>query len=308
MPDYRTLIGDMVPPPPFQHRGVTLHGMFFDADLQALQGYMGATFNQVPGIRCEVLSGTTMLVTLYAQDVRPLDDRYDQRDGISEIDCGFWTLVRCGRIGGPSRIYWAPLCLFVDSVFALVIGRELYGFPKMLGRITPAAPSAAADLSVALRTDHFQRVGARDKLVRDAPLFAIVRDTSVTASVNEIELDELLVDAFQTIQSQAGLDVFGGTDSDAPGIPYLGMPMLFLRQLRAIRNTPASAYVAAATATMEPTAPPFIERIADDSLKLVISPSQSLPLEKFIGVDSGAKARLPFRARLDFTAGEGRDI
>jgi hypothetical protein len=86
------------------------------------------------------------------------------------------------------------------------------------------------------------------------------------------------------------------------------MPMLFLRQLRAIRNTPASAYVAAATATMEPTAPPFIERIEDDSLKLLISPSQSLPLEKLIGVDSGAKARLPFRARLDFTAGEGRDI
>ena len=36
MPDYRTLIGDMVPPPPFLHRNVTLNAMFFDADPQTL--------------------------------------------------------------------------------------------------------------------------------------------------------------------------------------------------------------------------------------------------------------------------------
>jgi hypothetical protein len=59
---------------------------------------------------------------------------------------------------------------------------------------------------------------------------------------------------------------------------------------------------------MVPDTMPSIERIDDDSLELVLSPSCNLPLDKLIGLKSGQKASLPFRARLDFTAGEGEEI
>lgn len=312
MPNYHTLIGDMVPPPPFLHRDVTLHGMFFDADLQALQGYMDASFNRVAGIRCEVQTAAVMLITLYAGDVRPMDARYQKRDGISEIDCGFWALVRCGRVVGPSRLYWTPLCLFVDSVFALVIGRELYGFPKMLGRIDPDEPSASADLSVEVRTDHFQRQDDRDILVPDLPLFSVVRDATLTIPVHTIDLEELKREASQYLQAQMNVAALEKTEAEAEaetfGFPYLDMPMLFLRQLRAISHTPAAAYSSVSAASMEPQAMPSIERVYDNDLKLTLHPSQNLLLGRLIGLQSGQKARLPFRARLDFTAGEGEDL
>lgn len=308
MPDYRTLIGDMVPPPPFLHRGVTLQGMFFDADLQALQGYMDVTFNRIAGIRCEILTGTVMLATLFAGDVRPANTRYDRRDGIREIDCGFWALVRCGRDGSPSQLFWTPLCLFVDSVFALVIGRELYGFPKMLGSFSPALPRPSADLSVEVRTDHFLADGERETLTRDAPLFAVTREPSLTIPVREVDLRDLKREAAEVLQSQMRTAAFDGAEAEELGFPYLGMPMLFLRQLRALRGSSAAAYSHAATATMVPTANPSIERVEDDSLRLELYPSQNLPLDKLIGLNSGAGARLPFRARLDFTTGEGEDI
>jgi hypothetical protein len=59
---------------------------------------------------------------------------------------------------------------------------------------------------------------------------------------------------------------------------------------------------------MAPAGQPRFELVKDDSLQLLISPSRSIPLEKLIGVPSGAKGRLPFRAHLDFVAGEGEDI
>lgn len=308
MPDYRTLIGDMVPPPPFLHQNVTLNAMFFDADPQTLAGYLSTTFNRLAGVSCEILSNAVMLVTLYADEVRPTDARYDRRDGISEIDCGFWALVRCSRNGGSSGLFWTPLCLFVDSVFALVIGRELYGFPKMLGAIQPTEPATSADLSVEVRTDHFQSVGERHRMIRNTPLFAVVREDSLTIPVENVDLVELKRQAYQQIFSETKTSPPIKALAEPPGFPYLDMPMLFLRQLRAIRNTPASAYSAVTTANMTPTAPPRIELVKDDTLRLLLSPSRNLPLSKLIGIKSGAKARLPFRAHFDFVAGEGEDI
>lgn len=308
MNDFRTLIGDMVPPPPFLHRNAIMDGMFFDADMQVLQGYLDNSFNRIPGIRCEVQKAAVMLVTLYVEDVRPTAARYSARKGISEVDCGFWALVQCGRTGEQARLYWTPLCLFVDSVFALVIGRELYGFPKMLGSMNPTVATQGPDLRVEVRTDHFLRRGQSDVMVKNAPLFSVVRDPGLAHASHAVAADDLKLEVSDFLGSIDGVGTWNMAGSMLPDLPYLGMPMLFLRQLRSVDGRPEAAFSAVTAATMAPQGPMSVERVDDDDLRLVLHPSRNMPLRQLIGVTSGQPARLPFRVRLDFIAGPGEEI
>jgi hypothetical protein len=307
MIDYQTLIGDLVPPPPFLHEDVVLQGMFFEADLQSLTGYVETTIGAIPGVEVEVVSSTLMFATMYASSVRPIDERYENRDGISEVDCGFWLLVRSGRTGGAQALYWTPLCLFVDSVYAVVIGRELYGFPKMLGRIEPSRPSPTSDLSVIVCTDHFVTSAGRSRLARNARLFGVRKvDTSSAATLERVSMKSLNAEVSQNITLANGINAQSFEESSmSPGIPYVHMPMLFLKQFRAIKGTPAADYAAVTTAKMVPTGMPKIERLANIDFELFLEDSDTFYLAGIFGLTTGAPARMPFRVEFSFTAGEG---
>jgi hypothetical protein len=87
--------------------------------------------------------------------------------------------------------------------------------------------------------------------------------------------------------------------------PYAGMPMLFLRQLRAIEGGTHAAYQGIAAARVTPDAVRSLAWL-HGSHTLMVHPSASTPLEADLGLATGHQASFAFRIEQDFTAGPGK--
>ena len=129
---------------PVQLDGVTMHNFCLPADGTKLQAWLDKTFLASKGVKYRVLGdrvflGIAEISKLYLLNENP------SRGWTSEIDITIWILAqREGDDGFALR--WIPAYLFVDSGPALCTGREVWGFPKQLGRFdfSPKGPDPAA--------------------------------------------------------------------------------------------------------------------------------------------------------------------
>jgi hypothetical protein len=84
------------------------------------------------------------VVCVHIDSVSSDHPQYRNSGYTPEIDVGLWALViRTKPLSLIPR--WLPLLLFVDSAPAAFIGREVYGFPKQVGRLTVPGTAPASD-------------------------------------------------------------------------------------------------------------------------------------------------------------------
>jgi hypothetical protein len=119
--------------PPAVLTGAVLHTFCVPADETKIQAaldqrYSAPSAGQVryKAIGSQIFVSVAEIARMVSTD--PMDA---MRGGMSEIDVTIWALAR--REGSLS-IRWLPLWLFVDSAPAMATGREVYGFPKQIGR------------------------------------------------------------------------------------------------------------------------------------------------------------------------------
>lgn len=132
-------------PPDYLHLGARVHSFSIPVDRGHLQKLCDEWFSKPSGgvVTYRVLLPAIFILTANIASIEPEQAPYKDLGRASEIDAGIWMLVlRTAPLSALPR--WLPVRLFVDSADAVVVGREVYGFPKEMGKcIVPAtAPSS----------------------------------------------------------------------------------------------------------------------------------------------------------------------
>jgi uncharacterized protein with NAD-binding domain and iron-sulfur cluster len=136
-------------PQPYALDDTRLYSFFLEASEKGkLQDYIDTTLNDPRRNRkhqklrpyYKVLFDN---VLTFMADIRKTYSTYPGLNAgwLKEVDAGFWVVVgeyerekKPNRIYGlPKQILLYPVGLFVDNAFALVGGREIYGYPKAYG-------------------------------------------------------------------------------------------------------------------------------------------------------------------------------
>lgn len=153
-------------PPPYEHRGASVHSFSLSAPLQSLQDLCDAWFDKASGsaVRYTVLLPKLFVMVANIAEVQPGDPAHADLGITSEIDVGLWLLaLRTWPFSPVPR--WIPVRLLVDSADAVVVGREVFGFPKEMGRmnIPSTAPSAGPfDVQAFVTPAAYQRMAWKD--------------------------------------------------------------------------------------------------------------------------------------------------
>lgn len=134
---------------PVQLSGAILHSFCVPADRAKVQALLDRTFAAPSGgsVRYEMIGGQAFVSVAEIDRLAAVDPVESGHGTTSEIDVTIWVIAR--RVdGGALAVRWIPLYLFVDNGPAMASGREVWGFPKQLGRFafdptTPGRPGAA---------------------------------------------------------------------------------------------------------------------------------------------------------------------
>jgi hypothetical protein len=127
---------------------VVMHNFCVPADQGKIQAWLDRTFAEPSGgaVRYTAVGGQIFLGFAEIGQLTNLDGPTAGHGWTSEIDVTVWLLAHSEQADGLG-LRWIPAYLFVDSGPALVTGREVWGFPKQLGRFEfepmPKDPAAA---------------------------------------------------------------------------------------------------------------------------------------------------------------------
>ncbi|HEY2707130.1 MAG TPA: hypothetical protein VGI95_03685 [Caulobacteraceae bacterium] len=297
--------GDPQARPPYTAQNVLMQGGFLKADTASLQKLVDLVLNQVdPDVRFTVATDRVLFAGLYEAKMRSADPQDAKFGYVIESDIGLWIATWGGRKGEAPGLRWMPAFVFVDSVTALMTGRELYGYPKQQGRMIRNAvgdPDFTVDLKVIC--------------------FAAPGPNQPAQSLTLLEVQRMAGGAPASVELSALADyirgpvIAGAPASNAPDAakalgglvpPFLGMPMVFLRQMRDVASLDAAQVQEIATVTVQPThtagggpAPAHHVTFPDVA---------SFPIASTLGCASDVDFEAPFWLRMDFKVGVGQRI
>jgi hypothetical protein len=128
---------------------VSLRAFAIPADQAKLQAWLDETFATPSGgkVAYDVIGSQVFLSIAEIGKQRMLDPADANKGWTTEVDA-FLSVAARRENNGLFAYRLIPIYLFVDTGIALAAGRELWGFPKQLGRFT-FDPAAAPSLSAA---------------------------------------------------------------------------------------------------------------------------------------------------------------
>jgi hypothetical protein len=134
-PLYVDLDGGSVFRPPFLQKDTFLAAWLLASDKEAQQRLLDRAFNQPSGGAVDYRALTSHVLLSYANiaQISSLDPRDRGYGYTGEIDTVFWILAGAYRDGVLDRLVFYCPYIWVNSPLALVAGREVYGFPKVIG-------------------------------------------------------------------------------------------------------------------------------------------------------------------------------
>jgi hypothetical protein len=192
-----------------------------------------------------VLTQRLFVTSVSVASVSPGDPKYGALGTMPEIDLGIWALVIRTK---PAEMWprWLPLQLFVDSGGAAFVGREVYGFPKQLGRLR-APKTAPSSEPFVVKTQVPTEKPAPNPTWREVihvrPI-ASQQEASATSWASLEEAHNSLIQLAATIDRGLIGTVFPTLgdfqDSLVPGL----MRMVFLKQFLEVTGASRACYQA----------------------------------------------------------------
>jgi hypothetical protein len=139
---------------PAEADDIRMYGFVLDADRELLDRWCDLCFNGPSGVKRWGAAGSHVILNFVDVPTLRSVDRLDASLGVvREQETAIWLPV-VDR--DQNRMMWAIPYMFVNSDLAMVGGRETYGFPKQLGRMTiprnQHAPAALTLKALTLRT------------------------------------------------------------------------------------------------------------------------------------------------------------
>lgn len=296
------LPGDPQARPPFIGKNVLLQGGFLKCDGGKLDALCDLTLNQVdPDLRFQAVGDHVLYAALFAERMSSAHPEDAEFGYVPEMDIGLWVLTWGGRRGHLPALRWTPAFIFVDSATALVTGRELYGYPKQLARIARMGTSEQ-DFRAYLRAVSFEKKDPNER-GREHEVLSVGRGEA-SPQPFEDGVDSLsLLSGYKSALAAAPAMV------DPLGLltpPFIGMPMVFLRQMRDVTAQDDVIVQEIASVTVQPTH--VAQAGAAPSHQITLKPLASVPIADCLGCASTVDLEWPFWARFDFSVGVGQRL
>ena len=308
-PLYREFPGDIVLRPDYRLQDCKIYGFIFESnngDKSVLQQLCDERLNfPTDWDRRYVPLSPNVMVTFARTPFAVSTEADDSRKGyIQEDEIVFWILtIEYRRINGewqPQRPVWFVPYIFVNNVFALLAGRELYGYPKTIGTFNIPEHPAYADLFT-INTMAFKTFSPNTQLI-DHRLVEISRTeppksgsgtwSSLGQAVDNLKAmfyDKMLLKEWTLLKNIGKVAT------------RLEMPLVFLKQFRHLADPGRACYQAIVEG------PIFIDRFHEGGLlpgtyDLTIHHLDSFPLSASLGLPlTGLKTSGAFWLRVDFT-------
>jgi uncharacterized protein with NAD-binding domain and iron-sulfur cluster len=317
-------LDDSDPPcPPYTARNVTMYSFTLEADVDRLQALCDRQLNLGGPVEYRPLGPFVFFVAATMSPLSPASPAA----WTDEKDFGFWVPLVAGRRGEAGAfhaerpVFYIPY-LWVDSALAAQAGREVFGYPKAVGRLAnPSSPEDAAEFSI-------------DALVVPAPgppgapgarwqwrrlVTASRRDAGTWGSlVGELgSIAELGRAAVAAIGER-----LGGGALPAPSLALLrslardalalDVPMVFLKQFRDAADGTAACYQAIIEAPNRMTRDPVEAGFLHGDWELAIEQFPTVRLIDRLGLrvreDGKLAALLHIWVKFGFTAEPGQVI
>ncbi|HVK78812.1 MAG TPA: hypothetical protein VM734_36180 [Kofleriaceae bacterium] len=310
--------GDLVLCQPIQNDRVRAFSWFVDADWNALDRLVKRAFTEPSGGAIEVRPLLPIVAVVCADIAHGQSQVPPDKDmgWARERDMGFWVPVARGRDeDGHFRIEqigWYQPYLFVDNAAGVFTGRETYGFAKMPG--TCHMPVTAGERSrFAVDTLVIEHYSPHTE-ARTMELFRLERSDDGLLGTLESSFDNLLEAALK-VQARLLLRAFGPGGLPLPTFELFKnlleqltkglVPMLFLKQFRAVDDPRYACYQA------------IVEAACDlngwhgggflDEHVLTIAHADSHPIAQDLGLPPGPiETGWGFWAEFDFQVLPGR--
>jgi hypothetical protein len=151
----------------------------------------------------------------YSQHPDDVDKGYD-----TERDMGFFVPANYTDQDGNTSIAMFLPYLYVDNLAALLVGREIFGFPKLLGKIDIAHDPVFADLVAPALPTY-----GPDKVVVDRPIMQI-------RTTNTAPPDLCVQGPIPTMTLWLLTQILNLIGAPVPLGGFTKIPMLFLKQFR----------------------------------------------------------------------------
>lgn len=161
-PPYIERGGEQTYCPPYMNQGAKLHSFLLQANQKSLQALCDKYLNQpTRGMtHYQPVLPYVFLVFAEVEQQYSIKQPDQQRGWVAEVDVAFWILTASmKRVAGvlvPEHFAWFMPYVFVDNPFALMSGREVFGFHKALGQFTlPQSQKADFFATDTMVVDHF---------------------------------------------------------------------------------------------------------------------------------------------------------
>jgi hypothetical protein len=235
-----------LPRPPFNANGADFYSFGFVADHSVLQRYLDKTYNVIAGRqRFRPLLDMVFLAYVKNAAIIATTPPFSNQGGMPEIDVGFWLLVGSYDEGAifPTKVACVPAYLFVDSGFAVAVGREIMGYPKYISDFTvpPTSPWSGFSASAMLIQTY-----APDAIASQQQ-FLSLRGTNVVAEPLEKGSANVLVEAFARLSAAANPELSkpildGRYKSLLPCDLKLPFPVWYIKQFRSADGSDTALY------------------------------------------------------------------
>jgi hypothetical protein len=279
-----------------------LFGWFIPADRARLQALLDHTFaGRCPeGVEYRALADTVLLTFANIDRVSSFEGADAELGYTQEGDVVLWVLAGRYRDGQLERVLWHMAYIWVDNPIALVIGREVHGFPKALGKL--GLPRSIDDTR-ALFVDALA-IEQRGSKMQEVRLLELERtDEEAPAKQNTFGAFHGMFGALKVIGelSRQGLGTLI-TDVRAGR-----MPMVFLKQFRDAMQPDRACYqaVVEADATVQELRG---AGVLPGRYRLRIRDTASHKIAETLGIDSEQTLGRGFYVQMTFSMDLGRVI
>lgn len=255
--------GDIVLRAPYAQNDTRLYGFVLPAETERLTALCDRYLN-IGKTRYRPLGP---FVVLGCADIREIRSLYAEDVGkgfMPERDVAFWVPVigECTDPSSPiaSHLAWFLPYIFVDSPPPMAVGREVYGFPKLAGRIDFREPEGRSALVTvdAIAIDRYSRDSrAEEHRILEVRRKADVDHGPLSLLWNAFDkavggLWEGALDAVQQVASDTALDALTVVARRASASQPVRM--VFLKQFRDVTDPRRACYQAIVSANARTTA------------------------------------------------------
>ncbi len=304
LPVYRHFPGNPIARPPCRMLGANMYGFFLAADETAVQHYIDLTLNALAtdSVRFKALSSYLLLTFTDIENIASKTPPYSSHGWMQETDIIVWLpvakMVRAGGAEKAQHIYWYPAFICVNNIYALINGRETWGYNKYLCEYTmPARGEAARYFSLTL-----------DTFAAYSPDTPLSPHLLLEVTRTNPQPETLLEHGVDLAREVAAL-LHGGLAIAELDLPVLGQMLSgfihpAMDQILFKQFPDGSGEHAVYRAVMH--SPSEIKKIHHlsllrDEFEVNIRPNASFPLAEMFGLKNGPQsALLPFNVLMDF--------